>query len=79
MYPADIRATGVGWALGIGRIGSIVGPLVGGLLLTSKWETHDLFFVAAVPVLAAAACAFLIDRSPAYRRGENAVVVSTSH
>ena len=79
VYPADIRATGVGWALGIGRIGSIVGPLVGGLLLTLKWETHDLFFVAAVPVLAAAASAFLIDRSPAYRRGENAVVVSTSH
>ncbi|HEY6214343.1 MAG TPA: aromatic acid/H+ symport family MFS transporter [Vicinamibacterales bacterium] len=79
VYPADIRATGVGWALGIGRIGSIVGPLVGGLLLTLKWETHDLFFVAAVPVLAAAASAFLIDRSPAYRRGENAVAVSTSH
>ncbi len=33
-YPTSVRATGVGWALGIGRVGSIVGPLVGGVLLT---------------------------------------------
>jgi AAHS family 4-hydroxybenzoate transporter-like MFS transporter len=60
VYPAAIRATGVGWALGIGRIGSIVGPLVGGLLLALKWETSDLFLVGALPVLVAAACAFCI-------------------
>ena len=33
-----VRGTGVGWALGIGRVGSIVGPLVGGVLLTLKWS-----------------------------------------
>jgi AAHS family 4-hydroxybenzoate transporter-like MFS transporter len=32
-YPTGLRSTGVGWALGIGRIGSIVGPVLGGLLL----------------------------------------------
>ena len=32
-YPTAVRSTGVGWALGIGRIGSIVGPWVGGLIL----------------------------------------------
>ena len=32
-YPTPIRSTGVGWALGIGRIGSIIGPAIGGLLL----------------------------------------------
>src|ERR1700727_819790 len=37
-YPTSIRSTGVGWALGIGRIGSIVGPLVGGILLTMQWS-----------------------------------------
>src|SRR5439155_11508618 len=35
-YPTSVRATGVGWALGIGRVGSIVGPLIGGALLTAK-------------------------------------------
>jgi AAHS family 4-hydroxybenzoate transporter-like MFS transporter len=61
VYPADIRATGVGWALGIGRIGSIVGPLVGGLLLTIRWQTRDLFFVGTLPLFVAAAAAALID------------------
>ena len=61
VYPGSIRATGVGWALGIGRIGSIVGPLVGGLLLVLQWETRDLFFVGALPMLIAAVCALLVD------------------
>ena len=41
-YPTSVRATGVGWALGIGRVGSIVGPLVGGALLTAKWSTASV-------------------------------------
>src|SRR3981081_709235 len=36
-YPRSIRATGVGWARGIGRVGSIIGPLVGGALLALRW------------------------------------------
>jgi AAHS family 4-hydroxybenzoate transporter-like MFS transporter len=67
IYPAAIRATGVGWALGIGRVGSIIGPLVGGLLLALKWETRDLFFVGAIPVLIGSVCALLIDRLPMTR------------
>src|SRR5580692_5453665 len=42
-YPTSIRATGVGWALGIGRVGSIVGPSVGGVLLSLKWSAGELF------------------------------------
>src|ERR1700722_19762802 len=40
-YPTSIRASGVGWALGIGRVGSIVGPLVGGALMTLKWSAGE--------------------------------------
>ena len=36
-YPTAIRSTGVGWALGIGRIGSIIGPTLGGALLVDGW------------------------------------------
>ena len=36
IYPTFIRSTGVGWALGIGRIGSIVGPVLGGLMLSLR-------------------------------------------
>lgn len=67
-YPTRLRSTGVGWCLGIGRIGSIVGPLVGGMVLALHWATQSLFLAAAVPALCAAVAAYLlggmIRRSP---------------
>jgi MFS transporter, AAHS family, 4-hydroxybenzoate transporter len=57
-YPDHIRATGVGWALGIGRIGSIVGPLLGGLLLGAGWQGTSAVLFAIIPTLIAA-CALL--------------------
>lgn len=55
-------ATGVGWALGIGRVGSIVGPLVGGVLLTMKWSTAEVFVAAALAALCAALASFWLGR-----------------
>jgi AAHS family 4-hydroxybenzoate transporter-like MFS transporter len=54
LYPTDLRSTGVGAGLGIGRIGSIVGPTLAGILLSLHWTTHQLFLAAAVPALIAA-------------------------
>jgi len=52
-YPVSVRSTGVGWALGVGRIGSIVGPMIGGALLRLGWKTRDmLLFAAVVAVIA---------------------------
>lgn len=56
-YPTSIRATGVGWSLGVGRVGSIVGPLVGGTLLAMHFATQSLFTAAAAPAVVAAAAA----------------------
>jgi MFS transporter, AAHS family, 4-hydroxybenzoate transporter len=53
-YPVHIRATGVGWALGIGRIGAIVGPGIAGTMLGLHWRRSVVFLVAAVPALVAA-------------------------
>jgi AAHS family 4-hydroxybenzoate transporter-like MFS transporter len=61
-YPTSVRASGVGWALGIGRVGSIVGPLVGGVLLTMKWSTASVFMAAAAAALCAALAAFSLSR-----------------
>jgi AAHS family 4-hydroxybenzoate transporter-like MFS transporter len=61
-YPTAVRATGVGWALGIGRVGSIVGPLVGGVLLTMKWSTAEVFVAAALAALCAALASFWLGR-----------------
>ena len=59
-YPTAIRATGVGWALGIGRIGSIVGPLIGGYLLTQAGGARQVLWMACIPALVATAAATAI-------------------
>jgi len=52
IYPPHIRSTGAGWALALGRVGAIVGPLLGGLLLGLGSRPKEIFVVAAVPVFA---------------------------
>lgn len=52
-YPTAIRSTGVGWALGIGRIGSVTGPMLGGILLKVGWSPQRILFATAVPAFCA--------------------------
>ncbi len=61
-YPTTMRSSGVGWALGIGRIGSIVGPLIGGIMLARHVGAETLFLAAAVPALCASLAAFALAR-----------------
>jgi len=77
-YPTSVRATGVGWALGMGRVGSIVGPLVGGMLLAAKWSTAAVFLAAAGAALCAALAAFGLSRLTGGGAGSTAVEQSTS-
>ncbi len=51
LYPTYIRATGIGWALGVGRLGSILGVTIGGLMLAAQWQTASLFQASALPQL----------------------------
>jgi predicted MFS family arabinose efflux permease len=53
LYPAAIRATGMGWAIGIGRIGAILSPVTAGLLVDSGWGTAHLYYVFALPFVGA--------------------------
>ncbi len=69
-YPTASRATGVSWANGIGRSGSVVGSMVGGLLLSFNWGFETIFAIAAVPALVAGLAIFLKRRIA--RRGEAA-------
>lgn len=48
-YPTTLRSTGVGWCLGIGRIGAVIGPVVGGELIRLNLAQSDLFHAAALP------------------------------
>jgi AAHS family 4-hydroxybenzoate transporter-like MFS transporter len=60
IYPVSCRPTGVGAALGVGRIGSLSGPLVGSYFLAQHLQTQQMFFVPLVP-LALAALATLLQ------------------
>ena len=79
MYPTDLRSTGVGSGLGIGRIGSIVGPTVAGILLGLHWSTSQLFIAAAIPAFISAVVMVgmrgIIKRSHEPAGTENRVMV----
>jgi AAHS family 4-hydroxybenzoate transporter-like MFS transporter len=60
IYPTSLRANGSGWELGIGRIGSIVGPIAGGLLIGLPIER--LYMWSALPFVVGAVLCFIIYR-----------------
>jgi MFS transporter, AAHS family, 4-hydroxybenzoate transporter len=64
LYPARMRASGIGWALGIGRLGAIVAPVLGGYLLAVGLRPTRIFLVACLfALIAAAATALLVFRN----------------
>ncbi|WP_247307933.1 MFS transporter [Ralstonia pseudosolanacearum] len=65
MYPTEARATGVSWALGVGRGGSITGSLVGGTLMTTVGSVQSLFGIIALPALVAGLALFVLLLRPA--------------
>lgn len=77
-YPSGIRSTGVGWELGIGRIGGMLGPTIGGFLLTSNLPVHFNFLAFAIPCLIAGLAILLVQEkyghmlAPEYRENADA-------
>jgi MFS transporter, AAHS family, vanillate permease len=74
IYPPRIRNTGTGVAIGIGRMGAVVGPYLGGLLIGAGWQRLAYYSVLAIPVLVSA---LAVRRIPVFgERGEAASVAS---
>lgn len=59
-YPTSLRSSGVGWAVGVGRVGAIVGPVIGGELMRLQWSTNQIFLAAAMPAVVSTAAMFSI-------------------
>ncbi len=59
IYPTTVRATGIGWGAGLGRVGAIVSPVVAGLLASNGWGMYALFLLFAVPL---AVAGFMVAR-----------------
>ncbi|RYU94528.1 MFS transporter [Emticicia agri] len=61
MYPTEFRTTGVGWAIGIGRLGGIVGPAVGGILIGMGLSLSVNFLIYAIPTICAGVMTLFIS------------------
>ncbi len=58
IYPTSLRASGSGWELGLGRLGSIIGPLLGALFVGLSVE--KLYMWSALPFAAGAIVSFAV-------------------
>jgi benzoate transport len=53
VYPARVRSTGTGWAIGVGRLGAVIGPYLAGVLIAAGWERSVYYFVLSLPLVLA--------------------------
>ncbi|MBW8737643.1 MAG: MFS transporter [Streptomyces turgidiscabies] len=60
IYPMTLRTNGVGWAAAAGRIGSVLGPLLGGALLAGGISHRSFIAVIGLPVIISAALALIL-------------------
>lgn len=60
LYPTALRSTGSGACFGVGRVGAIVGPFIGGTLIDMKLPVEDLYMIATIPFVVGAVAAFIL-------------------
>jgi MFS transporter, AAHS family, 4-hydroxybenzoate transporter len=75
IYPTYIRSTGAGWAFGVGRVGSILGPVIGGVLIGWGQPASLLFIYAAITFLCCAGATYLLGRAPEVQRVQKSPVI----
>tara|TARA_A200000113_G_scaffold94773_1_gene84714 strand:- start:21 stop:1310 length:1290 start_codon:yes stop_codon:yes gene_type:complete len=63
IYPTEFRTTGVGWGIGAGRLGAVLGPLVAGILIGAGISVSMNFIIFAIPALIAALITYMITLS----------------
>jgi benzoate transport len=76
LYPANVRSSGIGWAIGMGRGGAIIGPLAGGLLLAREVPLWGVFATFAIPLAVSGVLASLVRLEP--DRVDAAIMESTA-
>ncbi|MCH9693604.1 MAG: MFS transporter [Gammaproteobacteria bacterium] len=51
LYPTEFRNTGAGWALGVGRLGAVIGPYIAGILISAGWERGAYYAALSLPLV----------------------------
>ncbi|RKT22864.1 benzoate transport [Paraburkholderia sp. RAU2J] len=67
LYTPQTRATGVGWAIGMGRAGAIVAPFAVGTLLDSGWSVSGLYYLFCAPFVLAVLFVFGASARPEFK------------
>jgi MFS transporter, AAHS family, 4-hydroxybenzoate transporter len=62
LYPTTMRSTGIAWALGVGRAGTLLGPIVGSLMLAAQMAPAGILYSTALPAAIAAVAILLLGR-----------------
>lgn len=68
LYPTHFRSTGIGWAMGVGRFGQLIGPIAVGWMLAAQMGRPFIFFAAAIACVVSAAFVGLLAISSLRRR-----------
>lgn len=70
VYPSEVRATGIGWAYGIGKIGSLIAPVIGGLYLERNWSVFKICAINGSSALVIAIIVIILQRHMRNSGGE---------
>jgi AAHS family 4-hydroxybenzoate transporter-like MFS transporter len=81
LYPTFMRSTGIGWALGAGRFGSLISPIIGGMVLALHWPATTIFALVAVPAFIGSLSVLIVGKlapasSPIFQRKERALTAA---
>jgi AAHS family 4-hydroxybenzoate transporter-like MFS transporter len=60
-YPTDLRGTGIGWAYGVGKVGSLLAPAVGGMLMARQWSVSKICNINALAALLVVVVVFILQ------------------
>jgi AAHS family 4-hydroxybenzoate transporter-like MFS transporter len=59
-YPTAIRTTGIGWAIGLGRSGAVIGPVIAGYLIAADFNMSSIFYLFAIPMIVGSFMAYTL-------------------
>jgi MFS transporter, AAHS family, 4-hydroxybenzoate transporter len=77
-YPSAYRGNGAGWATSIAKIGSVAGPILGGIVLSTTLPVRDIFAVLAVCPVVMAVCIYIVGRLHRRILGREALAATES-
>jgi AAHS family 4-hydroxybenzoate transporter-like MFS transporter len=66
-YPDALRATGIGWAKSVGRLGTVIAPILIGFALSAGMSSTFVMSLFAIPAVLAAMALVAISRTRTWR------------